>query len=53
MLVLYVFDKVLGLRFDSGHEAIRDRSQRDRRIQAYMAKGAPFGSGRTTRSWPS
>ena len=42
MLVLYVFDKVLGLPFDGGHEAIRDRGERAKRIHAFMAKGAPF-----------
>jgi hypothetical protein len=42
VLVLYVFDKVLGLRYDCGHPAIRDRDQRTRRIRAFMAKGAPF-----------
>jgi hypothetical protein len=42
VIVLYVFDKVLGLRFDSGHEAIRDRNQRNRRIRAFFAEGAPF-----------
>jgi hypothetical protein len=42
VLVLYVFDKVLGLPFDCGHEAIRDRDQRAKRIQAFMAKGSPF-----------
>ena len=42
VLVLYVFDKVLGLRFDSGHEAIRDRQERAKRIRAFLAKGAPF-----------
>jgi Peptidase M60, enhancin and enhancin-like/N-terminal domain of M60-like peptidases len=42
LIVLYVFDKVLGLRFDSGHEAIRDRTERAKRIRAFMGKGAPF-----------
>ena len=42
VIVLYVFDKVLGLRFDSGHEEIRDRNQRNRRIRAFLAEGAPF-----------
>lgn len=42
LIVLYVFDKVLGLRFDSGHEAIRDRNARNRRIRAFWAKGSPF-----------
>ncbi len=42
LIVLYIFDKVLGLRFDSGHEAIRDRHERNRRIRAFMAKGSPF-----------
>jgi hypothetical protein len=42
LIVLYVFDKVLGLRFDSGHEAIRDRDERAKRIGAFIAKGAPF-----------
>ena len=41
LIVLYVFDKVLGLRFDCGHEAIRDRDARDRRIRAFWAKGSP------------
>jgi hypothetical protein len=42
LIVLYIFDKVLGQRFDSGHENIRDRDQRNRRIREFMAKGAPF-----------
>ncbi|WP_165226781.1 M60 family metallopeptidase [Aquisphaera insulae] len=42
LMVLYVFDKVLGLRFDSGHPDIRDRAKRDRRIKDFMAKGSSF-----------
>jgi hypothetical protein len=42
VIVLYVYEKVLGQRFDSGSENIRDRAQRNRRIREYMAKGAPF-----------
>src|SRR5262249_41250020 len=42
LIVLYVQDRVLGLRFDSGHENIRDRDARNRRIREFMAKGAPF-----------
>jgi hypothetical protein len=42
LIVLYVFDKALGLRFDSGHEEIRDRAARNRRIHAFITKGAPF-----------
>lgn len=42
VLVLYVFDRVLGLPFDSGHEAIRDRKARADRIRAHIAAGAPF-----------
>jgi hypothetical protein len=42
LIVLFVFDKVLGLRFDSGHEEIRDRLARNRRIHAFIAKSAPF-----------
>jgi hypothetical protein len=42
VVILYVFDKVLGHRFDSGHEAIRDRDQRNRRIRVFFAEGAPF-----------
>lgn len=42
LIALYVFDKVLGLRFDSGYENIRDRDERNRRIRKFMAKGAPF-----------
>ena len=42
VLVLYVFDKVLGLPYDCGHEAIRDRAKRAKRIQDFIAKGAPF-----------
>ena len=42
VLVLYVFDKVLGLPYDSGHEAIRDRAKRAKRIHDFIAKGAPF-----------
>lgn len=42
LIVLYVFDNVLGLRFDSGHPAIRDRDQRNKRIRDFQTKGAPF-----------
>jgi Peptidase M60, enhancin and enhancin-like/N-terminal domain of M60-like peptidases len=42
VLVLYVFDKVLGLPYDCGHEAIRDRAKRAKRIHDFIAKGAPF-----------
>jgi hypothetical protein len=42
VLVLYVFDKVLGLPYDCGHEAIRDRDKRSKRIRDFIAKGAPF-----------
>jgi len=42
LLVLYVFDRVLGLPYDSGREQIRDPVARAVRIQAFMAKGAPF-----------
>ncbi len=42
VLVLYVFDQVLGLPYDCGHEAIRDRDKRAKRIQEFIAKGAPF-----------
>jgi hypothetical protein len=42
LIVLYIFDKVLGLRFDSGHEAIRDRAARNKRIHDFITKGAPF-----------
>jgi hypothetical protein len=42
VLVLYVYDKVLGLRYDSGHDEIRDPRARAERIRAHMAKGAPF-----------
>ncbi len=42
LIVLYVYDKVLGLEFDSGHEAIRDRGKRNRRIRDFFAKGSPF-----------
>ncbi len=42
LIVLYIFDKVLGLRFDSGHEAIRDRAARNKRIHDFIARGAPF-----------
>ncbi len=42
VLVLYVYDRVLGLPYDSGHEAIRDRRAREAKIRAHMAAGAPF-----------
>jgi Peptidase M60, enhancin and enhancin-like/N-terminal domain of M60-like peptidases len=42
VLVLYVFDKILKLPYDCGHEAIRDRDKRAKRIQEFIAKGAPF-----------
>ena len=42
LIVLYIYDKVLGHRFDSGHEAIRNRGERDKRIRDLMARGAPF-----------
>jgi hypothetical protein len=42
LIVLFIFDKVLGLPFDSGHEAIRDRNARNQRIRAFWAKGSPF-----------
>jgi hypothetical protein len=42
LIVLYDFDEVLGLPFDSGHASIRDRAARDRRIREFMARGAPF-----------
>ena len=42
LIVLYIYDKVLGHRFDSGHEAIRNRTERDKRIRDHTARGAPF-----------
>ena len=42
MLVLYVFDQILRLPYDSGHPAIRDSRRRAGRIGAHTAAGAPF-----------
>lgn len=42
VLAVHVFDKVLGLPYDSGHEAIRGKEMRAKRIQEHLAKGAPF-----------
>lgn len=39
---LYVYAKVLGLPFDSGHPAIRDRTVRMARVRKYIEAGAPF-----------
>ncbi len=42
VLVVYCFDKVLGLPYDSGHPAIRDRLERKVRIRRHMTSRAPF-----------
>lgn len=42
VLAIYVFDKVLKLPYDSGHDAIRGKAMRTERIQEHIAKGAPF-----------
>jgi Peptidase M60, enhancin and enhancin-like/N-terminal domain of M60-like peptidases len=42
VLVLYVFDTVLKLPYDTGHEAIRNRAARLKKIHAFQDKGAPF-----------
>ncbi|MHB1561572.1 MAG: M60 family metallopeptidase, partial [Isosphaeraceae bacterium] len=47
VLVLYVFDRVLGLPYDSGHAAIRDRKARADRIRAHIDAGAPFAKWKT------
>lgn len=43
VLVVYVYDRALGLRYDSGHPEIRDPHARAERIRSHMAAGAPFG----------
>ena len=53
LIVLYVFDKVLGLRFDSGHETIRDREARPSGSGPSWRKGRTRSrSGRATHFWP-
>ena len=42
LIILYFYEEVLGHRFDSGSDNIRDRDQRNRRVREFMAKGAPF-----------
>ncbi len=42
VLVVYCFEKVLGLPYDSGHPAIRDRLERKVRIRRHMTSGASF-----------
>jgi hypothetical protein len=42
VLVLYNFEKVLGLPFASGHPEIKDKAQRTARINKYRADGAKF-----------
>jgi hypothetical protein len=42
VLAVHVFDKVLGLPYDSGHGAIRGKETREKRIKDHIAKGAPF-----------
>ena len=39
---MYCYEKVLGLPFDQGHPAIRDRAKRAERARAYIAAGADF-----------
>ena len=52
LIVLTNFDEVLGLRFDSGHENIRDRDLRNRRIREFMGKGSPFQEWKSDPSSP-
>jgi hypothetical protein len=42
LFTMYVYDKVLGHRFDSGHPAIQDRDARNRRILKHIEEGAPY-----------
>ncbi len=42
VLAMYVYPTVLGLPFDSGHPAIRDRAKRADRVRRYLDGGARF-----------
>ncbi len=42
VLAVHVFDRLLKLPFDSGHEAIRGKDLREKRIREHLSKGAPF-----------
>lgn len=39
---MYVFETVVGIPFDQGHPAIRDRAKREERARAFRERGAPF-----------
>ncbi len=42
ILAMHVYPEVLGLRFDGGHPAIRDRNARTERVRKYFAAGSRF-----------
>jgi enhancin-like peptidase M60 family/peptidase M60-like protein len=44
VLAMYVYPTVLGLPFDSGHPAIRDRRARMERVRKHIEAGAPFAA---------